>query len=334
MLIVSYAPPCRGARLGDTILRNRLFAALAIVPFLAAARPGMAWEEKGHRMISRVAAESMPADTPAFFKAAASRLEYLGPEPDRWRSGAGPQLNAVNGPDHFIDMEPVVSAPLATDRYKFIASIPTNAEATKHKLTAEKIGFLPYRIAELTQTLQSEWRDWRKAKAEDKSQIEQDIVYTAGVLGHYVADGSNPHHTTVHYNGWDEDYAPNPNGYTTAAAERDLKPNGFHHRFEGPFVVTNVEAKDIKPLVPQQKPVTNLLADVWAYLKVTNAEVRPLYELEKAGAFKTGGTTDPKGLEFARQRMAAGASMLRDIWASAMAGVGRPRTAVKTDAGS
>jgi hypothetical protein len=311
-----------------------LFSALAILPLITAARPGLAWEEKGHRIISRVAAESMPADTPAFFKSAASRLEYLGPEPDRWRSGAGPQLTAVNGPDHFMDMEPVMSGPLPTDRYKFIASITTNAEATKHNLTAVKIGFLPYRIAELTQTLQSEWRDWRKAKAADKPQIEQDIIYTAGVLGHYVADGSNPHHTTVHYNGWDEDYAPNPNGYTTAAAERDLKPNGFHHRFEGPFVVSFIEAKDIKPLVAAPKPVGNVLTDVWAYLKTTNAEVRQLYELEKKGGFKTGGTADPNGLKFARARLAAGASMLRDIWASAMTGVRRSRAAVKANAGS
>lgn len=307
---------------------------MAIVPLLAAARPGLAWEEKGHRIISRVAAESMPADTPAFFKDAAARLEYLGPEPDRWRSGAGPQLSAVNGPDHFMDMEPVTAGSLPADRYKFIASIATNAEATKHKLTAEKIGFLPYRIAELTQTLQSEWRDWRKATPADKPQIEQDIIYTAGVLGHYVADGSNPHHTTVHYNGWDEDYAPNPNGYTTAAAERDRKPDGFHHRFEGAFVVAEIEAKDIKPLVAPQKPVTDLLIDVWTYLKTTNAEVKPLYELEKKGDFKTEGTPDPDGLKFARARLAAGASMLRDIWASAMTGSRGARSTAKTDAGS
>jgi hypothetical protein len=306
--------------------------ALTILPLLASARPGLAWEEKGHRIINRVAAESMPADTPAFFKDAASRLEYLGPEPDRWKSGSGPQLSAVNGPDHFMDMEPVLPGPLPTTRYKYIAAMTTNAEAVKHKMTAEDIGFLPYRISELTQTLQSEWRDWKKADAADKPQIEQDIIYTAGVLGHYVADGSNPHHTTVHYNGWDVDYAANPNGYTTAATERDLKPNGFHHRFEGPFVVANIEAKDIKLLVSAEKPVKDVLTEVWAYLQVTNAEVKPLYELEKGGAFKTPGTADPKGLDFARKRIAAGASMLRDIWASAIAGVSRSRNA-STNAG-
>jgi hypothetical protein len=313
---------------------KRLSVVLLVLPLLGAARPGLAWEEKGHRIISRVAAESMPAGTPAFFKNAADRLEYLGPEPDRWRSGAPAQLAAVNGPDHFMDMEPVLNSPLPADRYKFIASLATNADAVKHKLTAEKIGFLPYRIAELTEILQSEWRDWRKADAADKPVIEQSIVYTAGILGHYVGDGSNPHHTTVHYNGWDEDYAPNPNGYTTAAAERDLRPDGFHHRFEGAFVVAEIEAKDVKPLVAPVKPIKDIFADTWAYLKTTNSQVKPLYDLEKKGAFKTEGTPDPEGLKFTRDRLAAGASMLRDIWAYAMTGVARSRATVRANGGS
>lgn len=313
---------------------KRLSVGLLVLPLLSIARPGLAWEEKGHRIINRLAAESMPADTPAFFKNAADRLEYLGPEPDRWRSNAPAQLTAVNGPDHFMDMEPVLGGTLPTDRYKFITSIATSADAAKHKLTAEKLGFLPYRIAELTEILQSEWRDWKKADATDKPQIEQDIVYTAGILGHYVADGSNPHHTTVHYNGWDEDYAPNPDGYTTAAAERDKRPDGFHHRFEGAFVVAEIEAKDVKPLVAPVKPIANLFDDTWTYLKTTNTQVKPLYELEKKGAFKTEGTPDPDGLKFARERLAAGASMLRDIWAYAMAGVARSSRSAGTNAGS
>lgn len=313
-------------------MTKRLFAIFAVLPLLAAAKPASAWGEKGHRIISRAAAEAMPADTPAFFKAAAASLEYLGPEPDRWRSNAGPQLAAVNGPDHFMDMEPVLTGALPADRYKFIAAMATNAEAKKHDLTPEKIGFLAYRIAEQTQILQSEWRDWKKARAADKPQIEHDIIYTAGVLGHYVADAANPHHTTVHYNGWDESFAPNPNGYTTIAAERDKRPNGFHHRFEGAFVESAIEANDIKSLVSPLKPITSILDGAWAYMKVTNGQVKALYDLEKKGAFKTEGTPDPDGLKFARQRMASGASMLRDIWAYAIAGTARPRDAAKSNA--
>ena len=56
----------------------------------------------------------------------------------------------------------------------------------------------------------------------------------AGNLGHYVADGSNPHHTTTHHNGWVGD---NPNGYTT--------DNRFHGRFESVFVQAHLKAGDV-----------------------------------------------------------------------------------------
>src|SRR5208283_1494844 len=46
-----------------------------------------AWENDGHRMINWLAVATLPADTPAFLRtqAAAGEIEYLGPEPDRWR---------------------------------------------------------------------------------------------------------------------------------------------------------------------------------------------------------------------------------------------------------
>jgi len=37
--------------------------------------------------------------------------------------------------------------------------------------------------------------------------IEHKIVFYAGWLGHYVGDGSQPLHTTIHYNGWVDDHS-------------------------------------------------------------------------------------------------------------------------------
>ena len=65
-------------------------------------------------------------------------------------------------------------------------------------------GFLPFRIVELYQRIVSGWLRWRAE--EDplrRSWIEQRIVNDAGILGHYVTDASQPHHTTIHFNGWD-----------------------------------------------------------------------------------------------------------------------------------
>ncbi len=66
-----------------------------------------AWGNEGHRLINRLAASTLPADVPAFLRseAAVNEIEYLGPEPDRWRSPAEPELSAAQAPEHFIDLE-------------------------------------------------------------------------------------------------------------------------------------------------------------------------------------------------------------------------------------
>ncbi len=67
---------------------RRIFGLLVLaLAFLPSVR---AWEDKGHTIINQLAAEAMPADTPEFFKKAATvGLPYLGPEPDRWKNFAG-----------------------------------------------------------------------------------------------------------------------------------------------------------------------------------------------------------------------------------------------------
>lgn len=67
------------------------------------------------------------------------------------------------------------------------------------------------------------------------------------------------------------------------------------------------------------------------YLRASLALVERVYELEAKGAFKRG---DPEGVEFAVQRLAAGAAELRDMivdaWrASADAKVGYPPVNVR-----
>ena len=46
------------------------------------------WGAAGHKTINRAAAEKLPPAVPSFLAAAADRLAWLGPEPDRWRSDA------------------------------------------------------------------------------------------------------------------------------------------------------------------------------------------------------------------------------------------------------
>jgi len=77
-------------------------------------------------MINRLAILTLPADVPAFLRseAATNEIEYLGPEPDRWRSQAEPELNAAQALEHFIDLEPADAlGPLPRRRLDFEAKV-------------------------------------------------------------------------------------------------------------------------------------------------------------------------------------------------------------------
>ena len=63
---------------------------------------------------------------------------------------------------------------------------------------------------------------------------EAQILQTIGDLSHFVGDGAQPLHVTVHYNGWGE--YPNPKGYTSAR---------IHGPFESEFVFANVKPADV-----------------------------------------------------------------------------------------
>jgi hypothetical protein len=60
----------------------------------------------------------------------------------------------------------------------------------------------------------------------------------------------------------------------------------------------------------------DLRADVISYVRRTNANVRRLYDLEKAETFSAQ-TQSPAHEQFAIERLAAGADMLRSIWYTA-----------------
>jgi hypothetical protein len=283
----------------------RLAFPAAAVLFLASSSPlAHAWGNEGHRMVNKLAASNLPADVPAFLRSkdAVDEIEYLGPEPDRWRSPAEPELNAAQAPEHFIDLELADAlGPLPHKRLDFEAKVFAAGQRP------EKIGLQPWVTDEVWERLKAAMRQYRdlKAKGQDTKPVEQAIIFYCGWLGHYVGDGSQPLHTTVQYNGWT---GPNPNGYTT-----DHK---IHWQFEGPFVGANIHAADAEPKMTPAKAIDGDIFDAYvAYLRHTATYVEQVYQLEKAGGFVGAGTAESR--EFTAARIAAGASMLRDMIYSA-----------------
>jgi hypothetical protein len=259
-----------------------------------------AWGNEGHRLINRLAISGLPSDVPAFLRseAALEEIEYLGPEPDRWRSPAEPELSAAQAPEHFLDLEPADAlGPLSRNRLDFEAKVFASGQRP------EKIGLQPWQTIEVWERLKAALREYRRLSAagQNTRSVEQAAIFYAGWLGHYVGDGSQPLHTTIQYNGW---VGPNPNGYTT-----DHK---IHWQFEGPFVGANIAAPQVEPkMTPPRAIEGDIFAAYVVYLRQSDTQVERVYQLEKAGGFVGAGS--PESRDFAAARLAAGASMLRDM---------------------
>ncbi len=270
------------------------------------APPAGAWGEEGHRYINRVAAEHLPEDMPSFFRNSAARLSFLGPEPDRWRDSKElfKALGEVNGPDHFIDIDrPENFEALPNDRYLYSDWLRAGGKEPKD------IGFLPYSILEGFQKVEVLFRMWREPQHEaERNQIEQNIVYYAGVLGHYVADGSQPLHTSIHFNGWST--SSNPELFTREP---------LHWRFEGEYVKAQFKPEDFSGLVKTATKLQDPFADIVKYLIDSYNHVPELYRLEKTARWDAN-NRNPESKKFVQDRLAAGSQMLANLWYTAWLG--------------
>lgn len=290
---------------------------LSILGLALAPGAAFAWGGVGHRLIGVAAARALPAEIPAFLRTSQTPedLGEFSREPDRSKD-AGRVHDQDRNAGHFVDVEDdgrILGGPQLT------ALPPTRAEyetALRAAGTDQwQAGYLPYSIVDQTQQLAKDFALWRVLAAaernprwrahrawftQDRRRREALIQATLGDLGHYVGDGAQPLHVTAHYNGWGA--YPNPRGYTTAKV---------HGPFESAFIHDNLSQVMVSPrLAPLKVPAGPLEAHVAAYLSETWRQVEPFYALEKAGGFRD---SDPRGVAFAAQRLAAGASELRDL---------------------
>lgn len=320
---------------------KRFLAPLAALALLAVPVAVSAWGNTGHRLIGMAAVRGLPDELPAFLRTpgAAAEVGELAREPDRWK-GAGQPHDRERDTAHFVDMldDGRVMVPTGPS----IDALPNLKSEFDAALIAagsdvNDAGYLPYAIMDGFQQLTRDFATWRVLNAaearetdpgkrawyrEDRLRREALILRDMGVLGHYVGDGSQPHHTTIHYNGWNRD-TPNPEGFTTSRQT--------HATFEGAFTarVARLDTIEAAMTAPDLNAF-DLRRRVPAYLKATLAEVTPFYRLEKSGGFVE---TDPRGAAFVTARLAAGASELRDLtilaWrASADAAIGWPAVKV------
>jgi hypothetical protein len=317
---------------------HRVLVALAGVAALqAASAPAFAWGATGHRMISRVAIESLPEEVPTFLRSAdaAWQVGELGREADRSKT-AGPEHDADLDPGHRINLGDDASAagvalqPLPPTRAAFDAALRVKGS------DQYKMGYLPYAIIEGWQQLKIDFSYWRvDAVGERSGKTEEDRAWFAkdkrlremlvlrdlGYWSHFVADASQPLHVSIHYLGWGN--FPNPQNYSTSLA--------LHGHIEGDFVAHHVsEAAMRAKMRPYRDCGCSIEDRAVAHILASQAQLVPLYELEKQNAFDG---THEQGQEFIAERLAAAAAELRDMvvdaWRASVDGtVGYPNVRV------
>jgi hypothetical protein len=295
-------------------MRAILFATVAVVAVTSSA---LGWGADGHRMISTIAMQSLPADMPAFLRTpeAAAEAGYLGPEADRER-GAGKSFDAEHSPAHFVD----VNDDLTINGGPLLKALPISREKYDDALravgtTQYKMGYLPYTIQQGFELLSKDLAYWRvavwgekngktpeqrAAYAQDRVMREKIALHDLGTWSHFVADGSMPMHASIHYNGWGK--GTNPEGFTEAK---------IHSPFESKYVHANIKDADIVAVLPAYH---DCQCAIWVrtadYLTGTQAQVVPTYQLEKkVGLTKKSSEADA----FITAQLARGAAELRDM---------------------
>jgi hypothetical protein len=294
----------------DDAGRKYVIAALAVFAVLPV--PAQAWGLAGHRVVSRAAIVALPADVPPFL---ARQIDWIGTRSvlaDSWRGPAEPFAKAAEDPNHVWYME----------QFAFIRQIPRSREEFMLAVYDEHLrirtsdparaaltnihytGTLPYAATEGYERLKVAFRTWRELRAQkqDTTFIEQDAAFYLGWMSHYIADGAQPIHTSIHHDGWVGD---NPHGYT--------RDGGIHWLFENTFLdLIDLNERDIQSRVPATpRRLPDAFDAVLAHLNRAHTRVDQVYQLEQRKAFEDKTSRDGRELVYAC--ISDASTLLRDL---------------------
>jgi hypothetical protein len=311
-----------------------LFAGLSAV----VGQTAFGWDYEGHRLVNQLALSALPKDFPAFALTpeAQERIAFLAGEPDRWRNTPNLELQHSQEPEHFFDLEELslyglTPATLPIYRYEFVSTVAAAHKAHPENFSESRddkahkygwTGLLPWTITENYAKLKSEFSYLKTFETEGGTPAEianakENIIYTMGVMGHYVGDAAQPLHTTKYFNGWTGE---NPNHYTT---------NHIHGWIDGGYIAkANIE-DDLGAMKMKMQPAQivtlnghpaasdQVFSAVVGFIVDQNKMVEALYKLDKEHKLTGDGELGLQGKPVIEGQLIKGGEMLSDIWLSA-----------------
>ena len=324
-------------------MKSKLFAVtMALGAFIQfSAQNLFAWGHEGHEAVNQLALASLPPDfgiqlTPAL----KGRIAFLASEPDHWRNtpdrrnGTDLALAHYNEPDHYIDLEDLTLFGLTPEtlpplRYDFVADIARARAAHPEKFppidpakdadhSRELAGFLPWAITEGYEKLKSDFSSLKAYRQygtpEEIANAQADVIYDMGIMGHFVGDGSQPLHTTKHFNGWVGD---NPKGYTVKTTFHGWIDAGYFAKTGGVKVDALVGKIQPATRIANAGEPDGIFHDAVTYIAAQNKFVEPLYEMEKSGQLTGEGDQGMEALPFLDGQLVKAGEMLGNLWLTA-----------------
>lgn len=202
---------------------------LSLVAGLFAPTSAFSWGERGHDLVTRVAARVLVARHAKDGKIVVPFIEkehmlaHFSNVPDIvWRNVPDKEVVDLNSPTHYIDLEYLAAKPTFEGVPRDVKALEAQmkdlcAKATasyvcpedsKGSPTISMVGSNPFRIRQLHDLMV---QDFAKAKAALEAKNEKDFnaavndaLLQGGLMAHFVGDLGNPEHGTRDYNGWEK----------------------------------------------------------------------------------------------------------------------------------
>ncbi len=250
-----------------------------------ACSPVLAWDAGTHREIAYLAVQTLPpSPLKNLFVKNLSQLEYFSVQPDVIRAKYGDESEKIR---HYIDLEYYGTEP-------FDALVP-DRNAMNRRFGASTLlrsGTLPWTIVDFSDALEQQW---------SRGDCNE-LLRLAGFLAHYVADASQPLHTTMHYDGYEGD-------------------RGVHARIEG---AVDDEVRKLSLSVQGQAHLVEI-DSVWqtaiAEIRDSNSHITELLKADRAArrqSSRSRSAYDDALMSRARPmivgQIARAASVLASIW--------------------
>jgi hypothetical protein len=303
--------------------------AAALCAIVLMTSPVVGWGVTGHRVIARVAIQTLPGDVPAFL---ARQVDWIGVRsitPDNYRAASEPFIKMAEDPSHEWHLESVAFLKeIPRSRVAFIQAVYDEHRqvaaidpARARGINVTGTGLLPYTTIEIYERLKVTFRTWRDQQkaGEDTRFTELDAAFYAGWLSHYVADAAMPLHSSIHHDGWIGD---NPRNYARSGE--------LHWAFENDFVnLIELSDADVRPRVGTATLLDDPFTAILEHLGRAHTRVEQVYQLEQQHAFADRHNAAAKALVLTCTGEAA--TMLRDLiytaWVSS-AQPAAPRTGI------